>query len=251
MKCIVKFLLFFVLPLHAHAVIIDGKFTGVVQFVDDTSTWDSEYSSYWKRNIVGEAVYGDFWYDTDLAPTDSSDVPNRSLHTTVGNSVKEWVGIKIFIGGELVDISNSIPAGLDILHREETVVFEDFMRPINWDDRENFGIADVSSARNSVGDYDYKWVTIRAWERQRNILDGISLEQEFSWVNIDSRERVSLGLFNVNGSMAGKKFDASASFKLLSISTEIRKDVPESSSIALLVFGLFAFTMSLLKGRVL
>ncbi|PUA30621.1 MAG: hypothetical protein B0W54_09160 [Cellvibrio sp. 79] len=248
MKYIVGFLLPFLAVTHAQAVIIDGEFTGVVKYQDDMSTKDSGYIPYWESNIVGEAIHGTFWYDTDLAPADSSDTPNRSLHTTVGNSAKEWVGIKIFIGGKMVDISHSIPTGLDILHREETVVFEDFEQPANWDNSENFSLADVSSASNSAGDYDYKWLTIRAWEKERNVVDGIDLEQEFSWVNINEREFVSLGLFNVRGFMNGEKFDASASLKLLSLSTSVRDSVrvPEPSSLLLFALGLFCLLARIL-----
>ncbi len=249
MKHIAGLFLLFIIPVHVKATIIDGTFTGVVQYQDDMSTWNSEYSSYWKSNIVGEAIFGTFWYDTDLAPSNGSAIANQSVHATEGNSAKEWIGIKVSIGGNMIDISNSIPSGLDTFHREEAVVIEDFARPVNWDDTDYFAIADVSRASNSAGDYDYKWLTLRVEEPEINVVDGIHLEQEFSWLNVGDRERVSLGLFNVNGFMNGEKFDASASLKLSSLSTSIRDSVsvPEPPSIVLLGLGLFAFALRFLK----
>lgn len=249
MKYIAGFVSLFIMPFHAQAVIIDGKFTGVVNYLDDMSTWNSEYSPYWNSMTAGEAIFGTFWYDTDLAPGNSSDVNNQSVHASVGNSAKEWIGIEIFIGGRMVSISHSIPSGLDILHREESIAIEDFARPVNWSDTDFFGIADVSSASNSAGDYDYKWLTLRVEEPDINVVDGISLQQEFSWVNIGDRERVSLGLFNVKGSLNGEMFDASASLKLSSLSTSIRNStsVPEPSSVILFGLGLLAFVLRLSK----
>jgi hypothetical protein len=243
-KYVAGFVSLFVMSFHAEAVIIDGKFTGVVKYLSDMSTWNSEYSPYWKSTTAGEAVFGTFWYDTDLAPGNSSEVTNQSVHATVGNSAKEWIGIKIFIGGKMVDISHSIPSGLDILHREESIAIEDFARPVNWNDRDYFGIADVSSASNSAGDYDYKWLTLRVEEPDINIVNGTSLEQEFSWVNIGDRDRVSLGLFNVKGFINGEMFDASASLKLSSFSTSIRNNVLVSEPLSIVLFGLGLFVLT-------
>ena len=233
---------------HSEAVIIDGKFTGVVLNLEDMSRWNSEYSPYWKSSAAGEEVFGTFWYDTDFAPKNSSYIVNQSVHATVGNVAKEWIGVQIFIGGKMVDISHSIPPELDILHREESIAIEDFARPANWTDKDYFGIADVSSASNSRGEFDYKWLTLRIEESDINIVNGTSLEQEISWVNVGDRDRVSLGLFNVKGYMDGRLFDASASLKLSSLSTSIRGHVPlfESSSIILFGIGIVVLTLRLL-----
>jgi hypothetical protein len=241
--------LIFCVPLYSQAVIIDGKFTGTVQYQDDMSTWNQTYNPYWKSNIVGTAIFGTFWYDTELAPANSSNLINQSIHETVGNSAQEWLGIKIFIAGTLVDVSHSFPLDLDILHREEAVVIEDFTRPVNWDDTDYFAIAYVSSASNSAGDYDYKWVTLRIEEPEIDFVNGVGLQQEFNWVNTGDRERVSLGLFNVKGSRNGEMFDASASLKLSTLNTSIRKSVPvpEPLPLGLLGLGLFVLVLRRLK----
>lgn len=250
-KYVVFLALCFIFPVHTQAVIIDGKFTGLVQYVTDLGVGDSEYSLFWERNIIGEKVSGSFWYDTDLAPGNSAMQPNQAVHATEGSFAKEWVGIEILIGGKQVDISHSIPTGLDILHREEAVVLEDFVRPINWDDSDYFAVADVSRASNSAGDYDYKWVTIRIEEPEINIVNGIGLEQEFSWVNIGDRDRVSMGFFNVAGIMGSEKFDAYAFFRLSTLSTTIRPGmpIPEPSSFMLFGFCLLFFCCKGSLGR--
>lgn len=248
-KSMVFFIFCFMFPVHTQAVIIDGKFTGLVQYVTDLGVGDPEYSPFWERNIIGEKVSGSFWYDTDLAPGNSAMQPNQAVHATEGNVAKEWVGIEILIGGKQVDISRSIPAGLDILHREEAVVLEDFERPINWDDSDYFAVADVSRATNDKGDYDYKWVTIRIEEPEINIVNGIGLEQEFSWVNIGDRDRVSMGFFNVVGIMGSEKFDAYAFFQLSTLSTSIRTSMPVPEPSSFMLFG-FCLLFFFCKGRV-
>lgn len=249
-KCIFSSCLMLLMAsIHTQAMIIDGTFTGKVTHVTDLGASDTEYTQYWQDDVVNTAISGSFWYNTDLAPGNSSATPNQAVHTSAGDFLSPWLGINISIGGKVVDISNSIPAGLDIVKPEKTVVFEDYQRPVNRDDSDYFAIADVSNASNSAGDYDYKWVTLTVREPILNMVNGTSLEQEFRWVNINDRDFISLGYFNVKGLAGTEKFDAYASLKLSSLSLSIRNEatVPEPSPIMLLVVGLFALGLRILK----
>lgn len=221
----------------AHAVIIDGTFSGVVTESMDISNTNKLI---WGESIVGQAFSGSFSYDISLAPGDNWSAVNDAIYTSRTN----WVEMIFNIGGRTFNITHDHPPELPLTEVADLVQIADHAIPINRDDYQHYSVYDKSIAGDyDYGDYELKTGLVGISDPINSSLDGLGLEQEISWVADGTSSLTGTAFFNIETILNGQNNFATANMDLTQIHIAARNtsSVPEPSSIALLTFALVGF----------
>lgn len=209
----------FIVSSCANAVIVDGKFNAQIFF-------DESDEGIWSKNLLGSEVTGQFWYDTELAPA-----PNLELLPAFDYDgfTNTWVNFTYLIDGKTIDISKLV-GGYSGIQASEFVI----LNPEN-----NFFRVDEGIIEGDIlGDYTYRGASLWVYESDDMIKDG-NLEQNFSWINDGSD--ANLAELYMSRRSNGQLYESHLSMHVLDFTIATREaDVPEPSSLSLIVLGLLA-----------
>lgn len=229
---------------NANAVIIEGKFTGTVVWASDCKDLrpgtTGTCSLLWDESPAGSIATGSFWYDTDIAPPDTSPMEHYGQYFTYTN---EWLNMFIDIGGKNFDISDSSTVN-DEMWDVENISAVDHNKP----EPDGFELQSLSMTdKTSSGHYNGNFITkslslyLTTWENP--IIDGTSLIQEYSW---EKNGNLLQGFvsFNYESVIDGNVKYASSGINLTDFTMNIRSaSVPEPLSIVLFASALFGIGM--------
>lgn len=224
---------------NSYAVIIEGKFTGTVNWASDCVNLrpdqKGECSLLWNENPQGSVASGSFWYDTDIAPPDTVNIDEFGQYFTYTN---EWVNMFIDIGGKHFDISDS-PTINDEMWDVEHISIVDRYREPDGLELQSITIADKTSSGISTGNFVTKRLSLNLTTWEKPIVSGTSLIQEYSWQeNGDLLQ--GFAYFDYESFSDGQIKYVNTSIKVTDFSINVRRaSVPEPSS--LLLFTLIAF----------
>ncbi|MES2674309.1 MAG: PEP-CTERM sorting domain-containing protein [Pseudomonadota bacterium] len=225
-----SFLLINSFPMLAHAVIIEGTFTGSV--TQAQSLGDDSGSLLWSDDIVGKAIAGNFWYDTDLTPVNGSNRENEAIYFSRNN----WIGLVFNIDGKTVDISRGRHKTLEVTERVDVLTLANHVPAVNGDSNENMMIYDSTFFGDPNAEFKETSGFVSFNESIVNVLNGIGSVQEFDWFN-QSDPATSFGnaYFATSSLLQGQYAYADATMDISEIHASIRDaSVPEPSSLALL-----------------
>jgi len=228
---------------QTNAVIIEGAFTGNVVYandcLDDTASPVANCTPIWNDNPGGTVATGSFWYDTELAPPDTSPAESIGNYFTYSNT---WLHAMLNIGGITFDISDSsIPSTQPPGDVEYILMFDNFETALDGTEKQSILMADKTTSINEDGDYTTQSLNISLETWEQRILNGVSLIQENKWVDngnlLQGASRFSFKSLNDQQLQV-----ASAYISYIDFSMKIKNDasVPEPSSLPLLCFALLA-----------
>jgi hypothetical protein len=219
-------------PMLAHAVIIDGAFTGSVTeaqvFTDDKG------KPLWSDDVVGKTITGTFWYDTDLAPANGSNRENEAIYFSRNN----WIGLAFNIDGKTFDISNDRHEDLEVTERVDVLTLANHVPSVDGDSNENMMVYDSTIFGDLNAEYKETYGFVSFNESIINVLNGIGPVQEFDWFSQnDPATSFGNAYFVTSSLLQGQYTYADATMDIAEIHASIRDvSVPEPSSLAL--FGI-------------
>lgn len=163
--------------LSVHAAIIEGTFKGTI-----FSAWDYHDGSpsnpypvdFWSGDMTGKLFSGSFWYDTDLAPSNSG--TTGTIRTSETNN---WMNFTFFIDGKTLDVSR-IPDNLPTRYAYEILAV---------DEHGYMGAREPATSQFDMVDFALSGDdTVRHWQHGGLAflegvlpLDGSNVIQQFSW----------------------------------------------------------------------
>ncbi|MES2823546.1 MAG: PEP-CTERM sorting domain-containing protein [Pseudomonadota bacterium] len=219
----------------SQAAIMEGSFNGFVTDVQERHPDDSNFR-FWNGDITGQSISGTFWYDT-TAPKNI--LAGESTNTAIYTAEQiNWLGIIFNIDGKTFDVSNLNPQGLPPYYVEDKVIISD-TDPIFTDEETLFTLYDSIERDMGFGGGESLQGKITLGNSISTILNGISLEQEFDWVNqgpTDFGESVFTYRTSVDGLYANTWVTMSLSDVQIKIQDKV--SVPEPSSLGLLTLSL-------------
>lgn len=166
--------------LHAHAVIIEGHFTGnVLSFQNGTE--DGMFTGYWDNVATGSVVSGSFWYDTDKAPANRSTSPN---YTDYHSYTDEWMGSSFTIDNKTYHISDHVPLDRYVIESEGLNLWNLDTTP-EYKGSERFYLYDNISSGGHGGGYKAVGLMVEVSKEDKTLLDGLGIVQEFDWYDVD------------------------------------------------------------------
>lgn len=171
-----------VLSATASAVIIEGKFTGTIAWTTDCEILPpgtpGTCSLLWENDPAGSIASGSFWYDTDLAPPDTSPMETYGLYFTYTNA---WVNMSMDIGGKHFDFSDSSTVNDEMWDVEHISVVDNYKPEPDGSELQSLTISDKTSSGHFDGDFITKGMTLYLTTWEQPILSGTSLIQEYAW----------------------------------------------------------------------
>lgn len=219
---------------NANAVIIEGKFTGVVALAAECANVHpgvtGQCGPLWEQNPEGSIASGSFWYDVDLAPPDGSRLDNYAHHFTYTN---EWVNMFIDIGGKHFDISNSSTINDEMWDVEYITLTDNYKPEPDGFELQSLSIADKTSSGSSTGNYITKSLNFYLTTWEKPILSGTSLIQEYNWQE-NGNLLQGIVFFGYQSVQDSNVIFSMANINITDFTMNIRREsVPEPSSLAL------------------
>ena len=239
---VVSFVLISLPGANANAVIIEGKFTGIVDWATDCTNLrpgtTGTCSLLWEENPGGSIASGSFWYDTDIAPPDASPLDFYGGYFTYTN---EWVNMSIDIGGKHFDISDASTINDEMWEVENISVVEHNKPDPDGFEMQSLTISDKTSSGHYHGNFITKSLTLYLTTWEKPIVQGTSLIQEYTWQENGNLLQGGVS-FDYESMMDGDIKYASSWINLTDFTMNIRH-VPEPSSLVLLTLTLLCVGM--------
>lgn len=225
-----------------NAAIIEGTFKGTVILASDnadTNPPNPNWDNLWSDDIIGQAMSGSFRYNTALMPTNTGTTGQERYSPT-----NSWLEIVFNVDSKTFAISD-VPTGfseqsayeyLNIANIGSSTGIRDFTQ-------EYFGLSDDLTVVN--GDmYSYLRGGISLLDSVLPLLNGTSLEQQFSWVDTGGDYDVvddipGLSLLWVENKLADKSQSGAVAARLTEVNAEIKSiELPEPSPLLIITFSL-------------
>ncbi len=225
---------------HAHAIIIEGSFSGAVRSFSN-GVEEIEVTGYWDNVTEGSAVSGSFWYDTDKAPGNTSDFSTSGWYQSYTD---EWMTSNFSIDGKTYNIS-----GLSLLDRynikSEGVWLFNFEPAIDDSTRERFYLFDNISTGDFLGGYKAIGLMVEVSSEIKPLLNGLGVIQEFDWYDIGDPTTYAQAYIDVGAITNDERKASNAWVDISEFHLRIKNttNVPEPSSLFLLCFGFVALTV--------
>ena len=240
---VLPFALSALIPKHCYAVIIEGKFSGKVRSAYECVNLRPDQvgtcSPLWEENPEGTIATGSFWYDTAIAPPDTSVLESFGNYFTYTN---EWVNVALDIGGKHFDISDSSTVNDEMWDVEYITVVDSQGAP-NGSELQSITITDKTSSGSFTGNFITKGVSLNIATWEKPIVSGTSLIQEYE---LQENGNLLQGVvyFDYESFIDDDRRLASSRIELTEFSMNIRRElVPEPSHLALFllaVIGMFS-----------
>lgn len=232
--------------MHAHAVIIEGNFNGVVRTFTN-GVEDINVAGYWNNVAEGSPVSGSFWYDTDKAPQNSSDFTTSSMYQSYTD---EWMKSEFTIDGTSYPISNFIPLDGYTIKSEGVWLFN-FEPAVDNSTRERFYLFDNISSGGSAGGYKAIGLMVEISSELQPLLNGLGVLQTFDWFDLGDPTSYGQAYVQIGAITDNERRDATAWVDISEFHLRIKNiaNVPEPSS--LLLFGVAVLALATRRKRYL
>lgn len=224
------FLLATGLPILAHAVIVDGTFAGSV--TEAQAFARDGVKSLWKGDIVNKKITGNFWYDTDLTPSNGSNRENETIYFSRDN----WIGVTFNIDGKKFDVSRGRHKNLDVAERVDVLTLANHVPAVNGNSDENMMVYDSTILGDPTAEFEDTYGFVSFNDSVASVLKGVGSAQEFDWFSQnDPSTSIGNAYFVTSSLLHGQYEYAEAAMDISEIHASVRDaTVPEPSSLALL-----------------
>lgn len=243
-------IVFSCLCVNAHALIIEGNFSGKVvsapECFDSQLTETGPCSTLWQINPIGSVASGSFWYNVDIAPPDTTPAESYGQYFTYTN---KWVNMVIDIGDEHFDISN-VSAASDEMWDVESVSILDIYREPDGFELQALSITDKTSTGSFAENFITKSLSLNIETWEFPIIQGTSLIQEYSWQENGNLLQGTV-YFDYESRIDNEVKQASSVIKLNDFSISVRRQsVPEPSSLTMFVLMALGLSMRFYSSRI-
>lgn len=270
---IAKLLLIFavLICINAQAVIIEGSFKGTISEYhdatsdcyylcpdcgvdEDCSGMAAGYRPVINRDIKGQTVTGNFTYDTEIAPPGRNSTGfNYPNETTYYSKTNSWLDLNFVIDGEIFEISKNT-RGLEPLEHPgpaETISIRPHDPAVNLNGTHYFNLMDESIFGDYSNDYENKSGRIEIQDSQIDFLNGVGLEQQFSWIyRNDGIAALNRAIFSTTGQEGDYSYFAKVNIILSEVTLRVRKESVVSEPPTLMLCFLAMMGLCALPRRV-
>lgn len=242
-QLLIPTLTIFALP--ASAVIIEGTFKGIIydawDYHDGSST--NPYPvDFWSGDLTGKSLSGNFWYDTDLAPSNSG-----TTGTIRSSETNNWMNITFLIDGKTLEVSR-IPDHLPTRYAYEILAV---------DEEGYIGAREPAASQFDMVDFVLSGdENVRHWQHGGLAflegalpLDGNNVIQQFSWTDNgeehpDSLDYPGLAYYYTSSYSNDWEIIAEARARITEFTIGVKDvTVPEPSSLLLIMMGLMGIIL--------
>ncbi|HTF97065.1 MAG TPA: PEP-CTERM sorting domain-containing protein [Cellvibrio sp.] len=232
-----SFLLAFTLmSAQAHAVLIEGYFTGSVRSFEN-GTADGLFAGYWENVSVGSVVSGSFWYDTSKSPADTA---TDSHYTQYHSYTDEWMGSNFTIDGKTYFISDHVPLDRYVIETEGINLFDlETTNSYPYPSRELFYLYDNISSGGHNGGYKAIGLMVEVSKEDKTLLDGLGIIQEFDWYDVDDPTSYAHAYIDIGVTTADEMRVSNAWVDISELHVRIKNStrVPEPPALLLFSFA--------------
>ncbi|HEY8942108.1 MAG TPA: hypothetical protein VIM59_18070 [Cellvibrio sp.] len=219
---------------HAHALIIEGYFTGSVRsFANGTE--DGLFAGYWENVSIGSMVSGSFWYDTDKSPADTA---ADSYYAYYHSYTDVWMNSNFTIDGKTSSISDHVPLDRYVIETEGINLFDlEKTSSYPYPGKEVFYLYDNISSGGHNGGYKAIGLMVEVSREDKTLLDGLGIIQEFDWYDIDDPTSYAQAYIDIGIATTDEMRASNAWVDISEIHVRIKNSAQVPEPPALLLFS--------------